>query len=242
MIGGLDHTKSECTSTLIGARLNSDGTPRPEKLFPDMPTRRCRATTLLHTTHTGARYIIVIGGEGDGDVFLTTVEILEASTPNSKWCKAQDIPEALSCSSGTIVNGYLYLLGGYFKRDHPTSSVYRCNIDALIASRQLVPMLMPQGGKESEDVWEKLPDLPVQEATCTTFHNKLIVVGGIANKVTVHDIRCYNEHCQRWDVIGYLPHARSLPFAIGLPDKLIVIGGKKDDTQSKDFVEIYSCQ
>ena len=239
MVGGIDKATSQCTNGLIGVRFNDDRTLRPECIFPDMPTRRCRTTALVHTDpQSGASYIIVIGGEDDNEATLTTVEILE---PNGQWCHAKDIPEALSGSSGTIVNGYLYLLGGWSKREHPTSSVYRCKVDKLIESRQLaIPFqaTTPVG----EDVWEKLPDLPVQIATCTSFHDDLIVVGGRANTIPVSDIRRYNEQYKRWEVIGYLPHPRYNCFAIGLPDKLIVIGGKKNNTTSEDSIEIFKCQ
>ena len=87
-----------------------------------------------------------------------------------------------------------------------------------------------------EEIWEKLPDLPAQEVTCTSFCNELIVVGGVANKVAVSDICHYNEQYRCWEVIGYLPHPRYRHFTVGLWDKLIVIGGLKDDANSEDTV------
>ena len=240
MIGGVNKGISQCTSGLIGVRPDVDGTLRQERIFQDMPTRRCRTTALVYTDpQSGASYIIVIGGEDDNEGFLTTVEIFEATAPNKGWCYAKDIPEALSGSSGAIARGYLYLLGGYYKRDHPTSAVYRCKVDELIAHCQLV-MPFQKNKPINKVVWEKLPDLPVHEATCTSFHDTLVVVGGTSNKITIGDIRFYNEHYKRWEVIGYLRHPRYLCFAIGLPDKLIVFGGKKSNTKSVDYLEIYT--
>ena len=171
-------------------------------------------------------------------LLITTVEILEPTAQNSRWYRAKDIPEALHGSSATIVNGCLYVLGGWNKCDHPTSSVFKCNIDTLIYSCQLAPPFQAT----SEKIWDKLPDLPVQIATCTSFRNDLIVVGGRANAIPVSDIRCYNEQYSRWEVIGYLPHPRYNCFAIGLSDKLIVIGGKNDNTKSEDFIDIFEIQ
>ena len=238
--GGVDKAGSKCTSGLIGVRYNVDGTPSPENILPDMPTRRSRTTTLAYTCN-GISYIIVIGGEDDNGATLTTVEIFKATAPHSSWCRGKDIPEALSCSSGAIANGYLYLLGGWSKHDHPTSSAFRCKVDDLIESRQLVVSFQDQK-QITEVAWEKLPDLPVQEATCTSFRNTLIVAGGRANTVAVSDIRSYNEDYKRWEVIGYLPHPRYLCFAIGLPNQLIVISGKKDTATNEDSIEIYVCQ
>lgn len=241
LVGGFDKAKSQCTSDLIGVSSNDDGTLKPEMILYNtrLPTERCRTTALVYTDpKTSVRYIIVLGGEDEKKTFLTTVHILYEDTPMRPWCqaRAKDIPEPLSCSSGAIANGHLYLLGGWYKRDEATSSVYRCNVDTLIQTckefQQPEPIV--------EDIWEKLPDLPVQEATCTSFRDDLIVVGGVANKVAVSDIRCYIEQHKRWEVIGYLPHPRYRCFAVGISNKLIIIGGLKSNAESEDTIEIYT--
>lgn len=236
MVGGFDKTTSQCTNGLIGIRLNDDGTQRLQEIFPCMPTRRCRTTALVYTDpQSRESYIIVIGGEDDKEEMLTTVEILDA---NNRWCEAKSIPEALSGSSGTIVNGDLYILGGWSRREHPTSSVFRCKVDTLLQSRQLA-IPFQEATPIRNEVWEKLPDLPVQMATCTSFRDTLVVVGGRANTMPVSDIRCYNEQYGRWEVIGYLPHPRYNCFAIGLADKLIIIGGKKANIKNEDSIDIF---
>lgn len=155
LVGGFVKDTSQCTSDLIGVRLNDDGTLRPESIFPDLPTKRCRTTALVYTKNK-TNYIIIIGGEDEKETFLTTVHIFEATTPNSSWCRAKDIPEALSCSSGAIANGYLYLLGGWYKRDLATSSAYRCNVDALIATRQIIiPFKFQDQEPITEEIWKK---------------------------------------------------------------------------------------
>jgi hypothetical protein len=178
-----------------------------------------------------------LGGEDDVGTTLKTVEIFEHTA--NKWYKAENIPEPLSCSSGAIVNGCLYLLGGWIKHGVATSSVYRCNVIDLIATCILEPPLL-QGASVSDEVWKKLPDLPVQEATCTSFQNTLVVVGGIANEVVVRDIRYYNEQYKRWEVIGYLQRPRRLCFTVGVQNKLIVLGGRKSDSKSEDTIEVYT--
>ena len=243
LVGGFEKDKSQCTSDLIGVGSNVDGTLKAEKILSDtcLPTKRCRTTALVYTDpKRGDRYIIILGGEDEKGTFLTTVHIFEDTT-TQRWCQAKDIPEALSCSSGAIANGHLYLLGGWYNRDRATSSVYRCNVDALIQTRQiLMPLVFQQPKPIVEDIWEKLPDLPVQEATCTSFRDDLIVVGGVANQIAVSDIRCYIEQYKRWEVIGYLPYPRYRCFAVGLSNKLIVIGGLKSNAESEDTIEIYT--
>ena len=222
-----------------GATTREDKAPRSRKVlhytnnewtrcFPDMPTGRSRMIALT-CDYQGAKVLIVIGGEDDSDASLKTVEIVDMTDPSNGWQKAHDIPETLCSSSGTIAGGYIYVLGGWSKRNNPSSAAFRCTVDALIKS-----IIQP----DADNPWETLPELPVEEATCTSFHDTLIVVGGRANSVAVHDIRTYNPHLKRWDVISYLPHPRYICFAIGLPDKLVVIGGKKDTTTKENTIEI----
>ena len=217
----------------------------PFSLLTQMPTRRSRTTALTFSTPE-INVLIVIGGEDEDDSTLRTVEIMDWS--DQKWYRGLDIPEPLCCSSGSIANGYIYLLGGWTRRNTHSSAVFRCNVYSLLATCQPIELAQQnplfqinacaQFQNPSQSKWEALPDLPVFEATCTTVNNTLVVVGGLANNVAVHDIRTFNEEAKRWEVIEYLSHARYICFAVGLPDKLIIIGGKKDSTSKENTIEI----
>ena len=224
--------------TIGGAVTRDDGAQRTAeihsfvgenwmRLHPDMPTPRSRSLALT-CMFMNAKLLIVIGGESDAETSLKKVEILDMTNPNAAWTTANDLPETVCSSSGTVAGDYIYVLGGWSKRNNPSSAVFRCSIAALVESTR----------SNAVNVWEKLPDLPVEEATCTTFHNTLIVVGGRANSVAVHDIRTYNSTSKRWEVIGYLQHPRYICFAIGLSEKLVVIGGKKDTQAKENTIEI----
>ena len=198
-----------------------------KSIYPPMLTSRSRSIALIsHINQTVL--LIVIGGEDDSDASLKTVEILDMTNQSIGWQTAHDTPETLCSSSGVVAGDYIYVLGGWSKRNNPSSAAFRCKIDALVKSTTQ---------PNAPNVWEVLPELPVEEATCTYFRNTLIVVGGRANSVAVHDIRIYNPGSKRWEVIGYLPKPRYICFAIGLPDKLIVIGGKKDTTTKQNTIE-----
>ena len=225
IIGGASSRddKAPCTGEILGF-INNKWHP----IFPAMPTRRSRSIAL--TCHFNqAVLLIVIGGEDDADTSLKTVEILDLTNPQNGWQRACDTPETLCSSSGTIAGDYIYILTGWSKRNNPSSAAFRCRIEDLIDSINQ-PI--------ATNVWETLPQLPVEEATCTSFRNTVIVVGGRANSVAVHDIRTYNPQFKRWEVIGYLPHPRYICFAIGLPDKLIVIGGRKDTADKENTIDI----
>ena len=225
--------------TIGGAVTRDDKAPRTDEIlsfidddwksvFPPMPTRRSRSIAL--TCHFNeAVLLIVIGGEDDTDSSLKTVEILDLTNPQNGWQRAHDVPETLCSSSGTVVGDYIYVIAGWSKRNNHSSSAFRCKIADLIAS-----VYQPN----APNVWETLPQLPAEEATCTSLLNTVIVVGGWANSVAVHDIRTYNLESNRWEVIGYLQKRRYICFAIGVANRLIVFGGKKDTVDKENTIEI----
>ena len=107
-----------------------------------MPTRRSRTTALTYVhPNSGHTLLIVIGGEDDEGEPLQTVEILDLTDPSSGWHKAEDIPETVNCSSGTIVTGVIYLLGGWRRNDEPSSAVFKCNVEELILTTKKTAML-----------------------------------------------------------------------------------------------------
>ena len=144
-----------------------------------MLTSRSRNTALTCSVNQ-AMLLIIIGGEDDSEATLKTVEILDMTNQRNLWKKAHDMAETLCSSSGVHADDYVYVLGGWSKRNTPSSATFRCTIEALMKS--ITQPNVP-------NVWETLPELPVQEATCTAFRNTLIIVGGRANSVAVHDIR-----------------------------------------------------
>ena len=229
----------KCLMTIGGALSRDDKAQRTGEILsyvennwkpelPPMPTARSRSISLTCYFNQAA-LLIVIGGEDDSDTSLKTVEILNLTNPQNGWQRAHDVPETLCSSSGTVAGDYIYVITGWSKRNNPTSTAFRCKIEDLIASIDQ---------PTAPNVWETLPQLPAEEATCTSLHETVIVVGGWAKSVAVHDIRTYNPESGRWEVIGYLPKCRFICFAIGVANKLIVIGGRKDTADKENTIQI----
>ena len=80
------------------------------KIFPPMPTMRCRVASLC----TGTT-LIVAGGQGIGAEYLLTVEVMDTET--HQWSTAADLPETFCLGSATVCGDQFYILGG-FNKDH----------------------------------------------------------------------------------------------------------------------------
>ena len=208
------------------------------EIFPPMPTKR----TLTCAVSSGTA-LIVIGGWGDRQVVLSTVEVMDAST--KVWTTAASIPEPLYNASATICGDRLYVLGARNSSEKASKSVFTCSLSALLQSSQpmsLTRNLQALSLTASTTVWSKLADLPVLGSTCVTFQGRLLAIGGSDtdfNPITA--VRMYNPTTNSWSVISHMNIPHELCFAAVLPGKrIIVVGGyigKRIDSVT-DSVEI----
>ena len=119
-----------CTDKLCTYSLTEAGNKRKwTEEFPHMPTKRSHTSTLC----TGA-HLIVAGGKGEREVVLRTVEVLNIE--NRQWHSAMDLPEPCWCSSMTVLDGYLFVMGGVSMNGSQTNLVYASSLDSFLCSLQ----------------------------------------------------------------------------------------------------------
>ena len=124
----------------------------------DEPMLVARTRTTALTCMVGNEAVLVVaGGETlrDGKVVsLRTVEIHDGKL----WCFVSELPEEICCSSGSVIDNNIYLIGGWSKRNYEMLSVYTCKQQALMATC----------GQPDTSVWTKLAtNCPVAQTTCT---------------------------------------------------------------------------
>ena len=95
--------------------------------LPHMPTKRSHTSTLCTGT-----YLIVAGGKGEREVVLRTVEVLNVE--NRQWYGATDLHEPCWCSSMTVLDGRLFVMGGVNQSGSQTSLVYDCSLESFLHS------------------------------------------------------------------------------------------------------------
>ena len=119
-----------CTNKLCTYSLTEAGNRRKwTEELPYMPTKRSHTSTLC----TGA-HLIVAGGKGEREVVLRTVEVLNIE--NYQWYSATDLPEPCWCSSMTVLDGLLFVVGGVNMIGSQTNLVYACSLGSFVQSLQ----------------------------------------------------------------------------------------------------------
>ena len=106
-VGGLRGFRNRYTDELFSLT-GEDSGRQWTKIFPPMPTMRCRVASLC----TGTT-LIVAGGQGIGAEYLLTVEVMDTET--HQWSTAADLPETFCLGSAAVCGDQFYMLGGFNK-------------------------------------------------------------------------------------------------------------------------------
>ena len=188
------------------------------------------------------------------DTTLSSVEVM--NTENKVWSQVASLPEATPSLVAAHCGDQLYFLGGR-NDDGSMNSVFTCSIQSLVKSSFVVPALeedlresavkSPNIGSEEKlkqqasenPVWRRVADVPVLRSTCVAINNELFATGGRTS--TYHpsaDIYCYSLLEDSWQVAGQMPTARSMCIAVSVMNKLVVIGGLKEEDKPTDVMEI----
>ena len=224
-----------------------------ERHFPPMIVKR-REPSVICTE----QYLIVVGGVSivkhcDG-VFtyesLTTVNSVEVMNNKTEmWSQVTSLPEAASSLVAARCGDQLYFLGGNNKKGS-MSSMFMCCIQSLVKSKFDSEVdsedfekdvgeerLKQQTGENP--VWKKVTDVPVLRSTCVEVSNELFAIGGrTSTYCSSADIYCYSPLDDSWQVVGKMPTARSMCIGASVMNKLVVIGGLKEEDEPTDSMEI----
>ena len=74
--------------------------------FPTMPTKHWLTSAVC-----SGRSLVVAGGQGEGDKYLSTVEVMDTET--LQWSTASSLPHSLCGELAAICGDQVYMLGGY---------------------------------------------------------------------------------------------------------------------------------
>ena len=164
--------------------------------LPPMTTACCSPSVATHNN----RWLVVIGGTGDGGTTLSRVEILD--TESEKWYHAAPLPQPCSCSSLVTIDNTCYLVGGYTTRARASKKVFGVNLDCLI--REAVSQPASASAPPTPSPWQTLPDTPMEFSTALAINGALLTIGGCAYPVS-KAIYHYQPSGRSWIKVGELP-------------------------------------
>ena len=231
IIGG---TKDDTITNQLFSFIGDDRAQCWSEKYPPMPTKRWGASAVCTVNST----VIVAGGEGENEMVLTTVEVMNTQT--HQWSTAIDLPQALCYASLVVCGDVVYVQGGNGRDQEPNQSVYSCPVTCFnrsngtksLGARLANALSLPhernfQKGRGTS-FWVKIADLPVTYSSCVVLQNQLLSIGGMDsddNPTTA--IHMYNPVTNSWEVISRIITPRYDCFAVVLPgDHLMVVGGR----------------
>ena len=197
--------------------------------FPPMPTKR-QWTAAVYS----GKSLVVAGGSRQGNKSdLSTVEVMDTHT--LQWSIASSLPHPVYEASAALCGDQVYIVGGFYRDDEFSKSVFTCSLAALLQSCQpqsLIAKLWNWSLARGPTVWHKLADAPVTKSTCASLHGQLLAVGGCdSNDKETTAIHMYNTTTSSWEVISHMTTPRSECLVAVLPqDKLVVVGGDAKNT------------
>ena len=195
LVGGLDVRTNKRTNKL--GVWNEESKTWTHQLPP--MTTACSSPSVA----TNNRWLVVIGGTGDGDTTLSRVEILD--TESQQWYHSAPIPQPCSCASLATIDNTCYLVGGYTRGVRASKKVFGVNTDCLIS--EAVSQPASASAPPTSSSWQALPDTPLEFSTALAINGALLAIGGSSfsrSKVMYH----YQPSSRSWIKAGELPTVR----------------------------------
>lgn len=195
------------------------------KEYATLRTPRKLATAFGHE-----KMLIIVGGENERHVKLSTTELLDINT--EQWHICSPLPSPHYWLRSVILDNTVYLLGGLDKDGNHSSIVFAASLETL-SSHQLK--------------WTSSTNTPwCSSAPLCISHSCLVVVGGVKDtnettkskdKLTTNICHLNKLNCD-WEVIGDIPLIRHAVAAVSLINGIIIFGGNNTTRQCTDNVWI----
>jgi len=140
------------------------------------------------------------------------------------WSTAAPIPEKIQEEHGALLDGKIYIAGGFDSTDTQTNRAYRYD--------------------PSHDTWERIADLPASRhhMPLVVLNDTLYAVGGLQGDTAfdaVATMWMYRVDRNRWEERAPLPKPRGASAAGIVDGKIVVVGGFGTKYKLLDSITVY---
>lgn len=193
-----------------------------------------RAPRKLATAFSHHKMLIMVGGEDERHIKLSSTELFDIST--KQWFTCSDLPQPYYWLQPVILGNAVYLLGGLDQDGNHSTAVFAASLESL-SSHQL-----RWTSNTPNTLWCSCAPVIINS-------DRLIVVGGLKktnettkkNKIKLTtNIYSLNRVAHNWEAIGDIPLTRHALAGVSLDNRIIVFGGNDDTTQCTGNVWISS--
>lgn len=171
--------------------------------------------------------IYIMGGSKDGGAsnqmrHVLTVEVYDPVSDT--WFQKNDMPHSRAAGSGSVVDGKIYLFGGY-------------------QGKRRVDEYDP-----SNDSWTTKAEMPTAryELTTSELNGKIYIIGGydlVGETAGISFVDVYDPATDTWATASDMPTGRSSAFSAVVNGKIYVFGGLTVwPSEPLGIVEIYDPQ
>ena len=219
-LGGITEKKQN-TSDLV--HMFNDGSSVWERAeIPSMNIARHSFTAFSYESN-----IVACGGKNQQGI-SNSVEVFKSGS--EEWIESSNLPFPAVNMTSTIINGIVYLLGGFSKHNRAEK------LTDLIVFAQ-ISSIIETNNKLDIHVWKTLQNTSIQHpcSTIASICGCLVGIGGPKKNAKVY---FYSDISGKWDVLSTnLPYSDyCFPAVASLPDgKILVIGA---DSRSNPYSHV----
>ena len=218
--------------------------------YPNMPTARCRASSIYYESDHESS-VIVAGGITKAKPLTITkaVEVLNLNT--NEWYKVESLPHVAYNTIPLIIEDSIYFAVGYDdyikpnKQDDSTCNIIKASLSDLtkIHDKNLV-----SSSNAETSTWKKLPDMPYSSWSINHYEGNLIAFTGdsLVQRPEEDKVCCqyvpliyiYNHKTFLWDYVDDLS-GTTINFYLGISihineNTILFMGGIKGRHENED--------
>ena len=206
VIGGEDNVTRKITNK-VTTYINNGWTSH----FPNLLRARSKPGVVSYS-----EYVIVAGGQKDGDTVNDDIEVLNITLP-SQWMMTDILlPEPMRAIYPTISDSNILIVGYNTLRDAKTPS-YQLPLNVIIST---------QATSDQPLQWMKLPSAPHYNTRTIPNSHPPVIMGGSIKGVPISDVAVLDESSKTWKKVSSLSSPRDCVALVLLDaDTILVLGG-----------------